>query len=183
MQDKKKINKVHIDRFSKLINYIKKCESKEILLKRKEVADIVGVSEGDSLKMTFKILTEYPELYSEHFLFKKEGRNNIFTKVEQKKEIEIEVEKEKPKSKPEIDKRIKKVLVAINETVNLLKETQTISEDDCNFCLEYFKDTLTKIKLFVKEYEKAPDSQKYNHSLYVQIQDMNDMLTIYNIIA
>lgn len=73
------IKQVHKDRMNTLINFLEKNNNGEkIILKRKEIADIVGVSEGDSLKMIFKILNEYPEIYSDRISYEKVGKENHF---------------------------------------------------------------------------------------------------------
>lgn len=79
-----KINDIHINRFEKLVDFIEQKEEKTFELQRSEISNIVGVSEGDSLKKIFKILNENKELYNEKFLYKKEKRKHLFMKVDKK---------------------------------------------------------------------------------------------------
>lgn len=78
------IKEIHLKRLETLVKFIEqKATEGNIVLKRKEVAEVVGVSEGDSLKAVFKLLNENPELYSERITYEKEGRENIFGIAEQ----------------------------------------------------------------------------------------------------
>lgn len=69
------INDIHYKRFQILIDYIRKNDKGEgVLLKRKDVLDIIGISEGDSAKAIFKIINDMPEVYQDVLRIKKENR-------------------------------------------------------------------------------------------------------------
>lgn len=91
------VKAVHLERLNKLIKYIDNIDGKEISLTRNKISEIVGVKEGDSLKIVFKLLNENPELYSNSFTFKKDNRINTFFKKIMKRNLKRENHKLKKK--------------------------------------------------------------------------------------
>lgn len=78
------VKELHVKRLGTLIKFIEKSVkgNEPLALKRSEIADIVGVSEGDSLKAIFKMLNENPELYCDKITYAKEGKTNVFKVAE-----------------------------------------------------------------------------------------------------
>lgn len=74
------INDVLRKRVQVLINYLEqKLEFGTVIkLKRKEVMNIVGVSEGDSAKKLFRVLNEAPEEYNQKITYEKEDKLYVF---------------------------------------------------------------------------------------------------------
>jgi len=73
------INEIHYKRFQILVDYISKNDNgKGLILKRKDVLNIVGINEGDSAKAIFKIINHLPEDYKDKILIKNEGRQKRY---------------------------------------------------------------------------------------------------------
>lgn len=146
------MKEVHISRFERLVEFIDKKEEKTFELKRMEIAKIVGVSEGDSLKKIFLILEENKDIYSEKFIYKKENRKHFFEKITQiKKEQEVEL---KPKiNKKDIDLLNTKLKHEINDCFFILNKIKRMSVDDYFFCKYEFKDDFAFMNLYLKAIE------------------------------
>lgn len=74
------IKEKHRERLNVLIKHIeqKLSANETISLKRKEICEIIGISEGDSAKVIFRILDEVPEEYSDRITYAKDNRTYIF---------------------------------------------------------------------------------------------------------
>lgn len=73
------ISEIHYKRFQILLDYIAKHDDGEgLLLRRKDILNIIGISEGDSAKAIFKIINHFPETYQREILIKEEGRQKRF---------------------------------------------------------------------------------------------------------
>lgn len=171
------MNNLHVKRFNKLINYIEQQTDVNIELRRKDIANIVGVSEGDSLKQIFKILNNQPEIYNDHFNYIKEGKKNIFKK---KENLEI---------LREVEDLNKKLLQEISTFSKIIQRIKLISPEDFNFCKEEFKDNFEFIAIFLKTNPhnlNIKDYDKYIKDITQKIEDiylMNNMLKLYSILA
>lgn len=73
------LNDIHFKRFEILMNYVAKHDDGEgLVLRRKDVLNIIGISEGDSAKAIFRIIKEFPEFYQDKLKIVKEGRTNRY---------------------------------------------------------------------------------------------------------
>lgn len=73
------MKQVHFDRLNILINYIEQKATEEgLLLKRRDILEIIGISEGDSAKAIFRILNNMPESYSNKIIYEKRDKQYYF---------------------------------------------------------------------------------------------------------
>lgn len=170
------MSEIHLNRFNKLIDFVKNQPEESFELKRKEIAKIVGVSEGDSLKKIFKILNDNKEIYNKIFSYKKEGNTHSFKKI--KKIVNPSIEKLHLNLKEEITKCAK-----------ILNNIKKLSEDDYEFCKNEFKNNFLFISLFLKTDFKninIPNELEYIKHLNKKIEEINLMyntLKLYYIIS
>lgn len=77
--DIRNLNEIHYKRFEILIDYVSKHDNGEgLLLKRKDVLNIIGINEGDSAKAIFKIINDLPDNYKDQLLIQDEGRQKRY---------------------------------------------------------------------------------------------------------
>lgn len=170
------MKEIHLNRFNKLINYIENKPEVCFTLKRKEIADIVGVSEGDSLKMIFKLLENNKDLFLQKFNYEKVQKTHNFTRIKKNRNKNIELLH--LKLNKEID---------INDKILLL--IKKVSKDDLDFCKKEFKNELIFIETFkqlnLDEINISNESiyQKELSNKIEDIQLINNTLKLYHIIS
>lgn len=165
------MNNVHIKRFNLLVDYIENCKDEEIHLKRKEIANIVKISEGDSLKKIFVILNQMPDIYEGKFTYTKKNKDNIFNK---KKENVLKIFF--PQKINNIDhKTILDNLIKKNEKfLNILKIR---SKEEYNAYLNIYEEEFKKINKY--KHNETSLSTKEIENLKYSIKDMNDLINTY----
>lgn len=73
------VNEIHYKRLQILMDYVAKHDTGEgLVLKRKDVLNIIGISEGDSAKAIFRIINQFSEIYEHTMRIEQEGRQKRY---------------------------------------------------------------------------------------------------------